>query len=115
MEKSIDKNIVNFQAKDFNNSPLTLVFEESDIKTDAAGVAGSQQLGSLVAEIVKKTNTANSQKNENSNNDFSGFFISLLDHLDILQKFFQILINKNGVSGKDAIHNTIKKNHQGSP
>ena len=42
MEKSIDKNIVNFQAKDFKNSLLTLVVKESDIKTDAAGVAGSQ-------------------------------------------------------------------------
>ena len=84
MEKSIDKNIVNFQAKDFKNSSLTLVVKESDIKIDAAGVAGSQQLGSLVAEIVKKTNTANNQKNENSNNDFSGFLIRLPDHLDIL-------------------------------
>ncbi len=84
MENSTDINIVNFQAKAFKNSPLTLFVKESDIKTDAAGVAGSQQLGSLVAEIVKKTNTANSQKNENSNNDFSGFLISLLEHLDIL-------------------------------
>ena len=42
MEKSIDKNIVNFQAKDFKNSSLTWLVKESDIKTDAAGVAGSQ-------------------------------------------------------------------------
>ena len=42
MENSIDKNIVNFQAKDFKNSSLTLLVKESDIKTDAAGVAGSQ-------------------------------------------------------------------------
>ena len=42
MEKSKDKNIVNFQAKDFKNSSLTLLVKESDIKTDAAGVAGSQ-------------------------------------------------------------------------
>ena len=42
MEKRIDKNIVNFQAKDFKNSSLTLLVKESDIKTDAAGVAGSQ-------------------------------------------------------------------------
>ena len=42
MEKSIDKNIVNFQAKDFKNSSLSLLVKESDIKTDAAGVAGSQ-------------------------------------------------------------------------
>ena len=39
MEKSNDKNIVNFQAKDFKNSSLTLLVKESDIKTDAAGVA----------------------------------------------------------------------------
>jgi len=26
-----------------------------------------------------------------------------------------MLINKNGVKGKEDIHNTIKKNHQGSP
>ena len=84
MEKSIDKNIVNFKAKDFKNSSLTLLVKESDIKTDAAGVAGSKQLGSLVAEIVKKTNTAINQKNENSNNEFSDFFITLLDHLDTL-------------------------------
>ena len=42
MEKSIDKNIVNFHAKDFKNSSLTLFVKESDIRTDAAGVAGSQ-------------------------------------------------------------------------
>ena len=42
MEKIIDKNIVNFQAKDFKKSSLTLFVKESDIKTDAAGVAGSQ-------------------------------------------------------------------------
>ena len=42
MEKSIDKNIVNFQAKDFKNSSLIWLVKESDIKTDAAGVAGSQ-------------------------------------------------------------------------
>ena len=42
MEKSIDKNIVNFQAKDFKNSSLIWFVNESDIKTDAAGVAGSQ-------------------------------------------------------------------------
>ena len=115
MEKSIDKNIVNFQAKDFKKSPLTLFVKESDVKTDAAGVAGIQQLGSFVAEIVKKTNTAINQKNENSNNDFSGFLISLLDNLDIFKIFVQILINKNGVRGKEATDNTIKKNHQGSP
>ena len=115
MEKSIDKNIVNFQAKDFKNSPLTLLVKESDTKTDAAGVAGSQQLGSLVAEIVKKTNTANSQKNENSNNDLSGLFIFLLPNLNKLHRLFQILNNKNGVKGKEAIHITTKKNHQGSP
>ena len=40
--KSMDKNIVNFQAKDFKNSSLTWLVWESDIKTDAAGVAGSQ-------------------------------------------------------------------------
>ena len=42
IEKSIDKNIVNFQAKDFKNSSLIWFVKESDIKTDAAGVAGSQ-------------------------------------------------------------------------
>ena len=42
MEKSIDKNIVNFQAKDFKNSSLRLLVKESDIKIEAAGVAGSQ-------------------------------------------------------------------------
>ena len=42
MEKITDKNIVNFQAKDFKNFSLTLLLKESDIKTDAAGVAGSQ-------------------------------------------------------------------------
>ena len=42
IENRIDKNIVNFQAKDFKNSSLTLLDKESDIKTDAAGVAGSQ-------------------------------------------------------------------------
>ena len=42
IEKSIDKKIVNIQAKDFKNSSLTLLVKESDIKTDAAGVAGSQ-------------------------------------------------------------------------
>ena len=42
MEKSNDKNIVNSQARDFRNSSLTLLVKESDIKTDAAGVAGSQ-------------------------------------------------------------------------
>ena len=42
MEKRIDKNTVNFQAKDFNNSSLSLLVKESDIKIDAAGVAGSQ-------------------------------------------------------------------------
>ena len=42
MEKSIDNNIVNFQAKDFKNFSLTWLVKESDIKTDAAGVAGSQ-------------------------------------------------------------------------
>ena len=42
MEKRIDKNIVNIQAKDFKNSSLRWLLEESDIKTDAAGVAGSQ-------------------------------------------------------------------------
>ena len=55
------------------------------------------------------------QKNENSNKDLSGFFITLLFNLNILQKLFQILINKNGVNGKDAMHKTITKNHQGSP
>ena len=84
MEKSIDKNIVNFQAKAFKKSSLTLLVNENDIKIAAAGVAGSQQLGSFVAEIVKKRNTAINQKNENSNNDFSGFLISLPEHLDIL-------------------------------
>ena len=42
MEKSIDRNIVDFQAKDFKKSRLTWLVDESDIKTDAAGVAGSQ-------------------------------------------------------------------------
>tara|TARA_B100001250_G_scaffold409773_1_gene434797 strand:+ start:1174 stop:1302 length:129 start_codon:yes stop_codon:yes gene_type:complete len=42
MEKSMHKNIVNFQAKDFKNSSLTLFVRENDIKIDAAGVAGSQ-------------------------------------------------------------------------
>ena len=42
MEKSVDKNIVSFQAKDFKNSSLIWFVKESDIKTDAAGVAGSQ-------------------------------------------------------------------------
>ncbi len=42
MEKSIDKNIVNFQAKVFNKFSLTWFVKERDIKTDAAGVAGSQ-------------------------------------------------------------------------
>ena len=42
MEKSIDKNTVNFQAKDFKNSSLICFPKESDTKTDAAGVAGSQ-------------------------------------------------------------------------
>ena len=68
-----------------------------------------------MAEIVKKLNTVINQKNENSNKDFSGFLISLLDQLDILHTLLQILINKNGVKGIEATHNTIKKNHQGSP
>ena len=42
IEKSTDKNIVNFQAKDFKNSSLIWLVKDSDIKTDAAGVAGSQ-------------------------------------------------------------------------
>ena len=42
IEKNIDKNIVNFQAKDFKKFSLTWLVKESDIKTDAAGVAGSQ-------------------------------------------------------------------------
>ncbi len=42
VEKSIDKNIVNFQAKDFKKSSLTLLVKENDIKIAAAGVAGSQ-------------------------------------------------------------------------
>ena len=42
MENNIDKNIVSFQAKDFKNSSLIWFVKESDIKTDAAGVAGSQ-------------------------------------------------------------------------
>ena len=42
MEKSIDKNIVIFQAKDFKKSSFTWLVKENDIKTDAAGVAGSQ-------------------------------------------------------------------------
>ena len=42
MEKSIDKNIVHFQAKDFKNSSVIWLVKESDIKTDAAGVAGIQ-------------------------------------------------------------------------
>ena len=65
--------------------------------------------------MVKNANTETNQKNENSNKDFSGLLILLLDHLKILQKFVQILINKNGVKGKEAMHNIIKKNHQGSP
>ena len=42
MEKSIDRNIVIFQARDFKNCSLTWLVKESDTKTDAAGVAGSQ-------------------------------------------------------------------------
>ena len=42
IEKNIDKNIVNVQAKEFKNFSLTWLVKESDIKTDAAGVAGSQ-------------------------------------------------------------------------
>ena len=68
-----------------------------------------------MAEIVKKKNTQINQKNENSNKDLSGFFITLLSNLNILQKLIQILINKNGVKGKDAMDKTITKNHQGSP
>ena len=41
-ENSVDKHIVNFQAKDLKNSSLTLLVKESDIKIDAAGAAGSQ-------------------------------------------------------------------------
>ena len=110
-----DTNIVSFQAKDFKNFSFTLWLKQSDVKTAAAGVAGSQQLGSFVADTVKKTNTEINQKNENSNNDFSGFLITLLENLDMLQRFSQILTNKNGVKGKEAISNMIKKNHQGSP
>ena len=65
--------------------------------------------------MVKKMNIEINQKNENSNNEFSGFLISLFENLEILLKFFQILINKNGVKGNDAIHKTMKKNHHGSP
>ena len=68
-----------------------------------------------MAEIVKKKNTEINQKNENSNNDLSGSFTTLFSNLNILQKLLQILINKNGVKGKDAIDKTITKNHQGSP
>ena len=64
---------------------------------------------------MKKINTAINQKNENSNNDLSGFFITLLVNLNILQKLVQMLNNKNGVKGKEAIDKTIKKNDQDSP
>ena len=40
--RSIDKNIVNFQAKDLKIFSSTWWVKDSDIKTDAAGVAGSQ-------------------------------------------------------------------------
>tara|TARA_B100000700_G_C14229955_1_gene483227 strand:- start:72 stop:296 length:225 start_codon:yes stop_codon:yes gene_type:complete len=65
--------------------------------------------------MVKKINTEINQKNENSNNELAGLFILLLFHLNILRQLRQILINKNGVKGKEAIHKTIRKNHQGSP
>ena len=42
IEKRIDKNIVNIQAIDFNQSSFTWLVKDNDIKTDAAGVAGSQ-------------------------------------------------------------------------
>ena len=42
MEKSKDKNIVNFQAKDIKKSFLIWFVKENAIKIDAAGVAGSQ-------------------------------------------------------------------------
>ena len=42
IEKSMDKIIVNFQAKDFKKSSLRCFVREKDIKIDAAGVAGSQ-------------------------------------------------------------------------
>ena len=32
-----------------------------------------------------------------------------------LQKLFQMLINKNGVKGNEAMDSTITKNHQDSP
>ena len=42
MEKRIDKNTVTFHAKDFKNPSLIWFVKESDTKTAAAGVAGSQ-------------------------------------------------------------------------
>ena len=42
IEKSMDKNIVNIHAKDFKKSSLIWLVKESEIKIDAAGVAGSQ-------------------------------------------------------------------------
>ncbi len=42
MEKIMDKNIVSFHAKDFKKSSLIWFDRESDIKIDAAGVAGIQ-------------------------------------------------------------------------
>ena len=80
----MDKNIVDIQAKTFRKSYLTRLVKENDIKIDDAGMAGSQQLGSFVAEIVKKINTEINQKNENSNKDLSGFFITLLLNLNTL-------------------------------
>ena len=41
-EKIMDKNIVTIHAKDFKKSSLIWFDKESDIKIDAAGVAGSQ-------------------------------------------------------------------------
>ena len=35
-----------------------------EIKIDAAGIAGNQQLGNLVAEILKKTKIPNNQQRE---------------------------------------------------